>query len=76
MYTVSWEDIAADCSSWRCLLHKLLKEGEEKVTNEAQKGPGEKRKQQLTQPQLLTSAPHVARTAIPALVSEAIGGIV
>ena len=31
----SWEDIAADRSSWRCLLHKQLKEGEEKITNEA-----------------------------------------
>ena len=64
----SWEDIAADCSSWRCLLHKQLKEGEEKITNEAiAKGLGEKRKQQLTPPYLFTSAPHVARTAIPAL---------
>ena len=31
----SWEDVAADRSSWRCLLHKQLKEGEEKITNEA-----------------------------------------
>ena len=31
----SWEYIAADRSSWRCLLHKQLKEGEEKITNEA-----------------------------------------
>ena len=31
----SWEDIAADRSSWCCLLHKQLKEGEEKITNEA-----------------------------------------
>ena len=31
----SWEDIAADRSSWRCLLHKQLKEGEEMITNEA-----------------------------------------
>ena len=31
----NWEDIAADRSSWRCLLHKQLKEGEEKITNEA-----------------------------------------
>ena len=31
----SWEDIATDCSSWRCLLHKQLKEGEEKIANEA-----------------------------------------
>ena len=31
----SWEDIAADRSSWRCLLHKQPKEGEEKITNEA-----------------------------------------
>ena len=31
----SWEDIAADRSSWRCLLHKQLNEGEEKITNEA-----------------------------------------
>ena len=30
-----WEDIAADCRSWRCLLHKQLKKGEEKITNEA-----------------------------------------
>ena len=30
----SWEYIAADRSSWRCLLHKQLKEGEEKITNE------------------------------------------
>jgi len=31
----SWEDIAVDPSSWRCLFHKQLKEGEEKITNEA-----------------------------------------
>ena len=31
----SWEDIAADRSSWRCLLHKQLRKGEEKITNEA-----------------------------------------
>jgi len=31
----NWEDIAADRSSWHCLLHKQLKEGEEKTTNEA-----------------------------------------
>ena len=31
----SWEDIAADRSSWCCLLHKQLKEGKEKITNEA-----------------------------------------
>ena len=31
----SWADIAADRSSWRCLLHKQLKEGEEKITIEA-----------------------------------------
>ena len=31
----SWEDIAANRSSWRCLLHKQLKEGEDKITNEA-----------------------------------------
>ena len=31
----SWEDIAADRSSWGFLLHKQLKEGEEKITNEA-----------------------------------------
>ena len=41
----NWEDIAADRSSWRCLLHKQLKEGEEKITNEAiEKGLGGKRK--------------------------------
>ena len=31
----SWEDIAADRSSWRCLLQKQLKEGGEKITNKA-----------------------------------------
>jgi len=31
----NWEDIAADRGSWHCLLHKQLKEGEEKITNEA-----------------------------------------
>ena len=31
----SWEDIAADRNSWCCLLHKQLKEGEEKITKEA-----------------------------------------
>ena len=33
----NWEDIAADRSSWRCLLHKqlIMKEDEEKITNEA-----------------------------------------
>ena len=31
----SWENNAADRSSWRCLLHKQLKEGEEMITNEA-----------------------------------------
>ena len=31
----SWEDIAANRNSWRCLLHKQLKEGKEKVTNKA-----------------------------------------
>ena len=30
-----WEHIAADRSSWRCLLHKQLKECEDKITNEA-----------------------------------------
>ena len=30
----NWEDIAADCRSWRCLLHKQLKKGEEKITKE------------------------------------------
>ena len=30
-----WEDIAADRSSWRCLLHKQLKVGEDKITNKA-----------------------------------------
>ena len=33
----SWEDIAADRSSWRCLLYQQLKEGKEKITNEANK---------------------------------------
>ena len=41
----SWEDITADRSSWRCLLHKQLKEGEEKITNEAiEKGARRKEK--------------------------------
>ncbi|XP_050710731.1 uncharacterized protein LOC126995286 [Eriocheir sinensis] len=31
--TERWEDIAADSSSWRSLLHKQLKEGEDKITN-------------------------------------------
>jgi len=31
----NWEDIAANRSSWRCPLHKQLKEGEEKITNQA-----------------------------------------
>ena len=31
----SWEDIVADRSSWCCLLHKQLTEGEEKITKEA-----------------------------------------
>ena len=31
----SWEDIAVHRSSWRCLLHKQLKEGEERINNEA-----------------------------------------
>ena len=31
----SWEDIEADHSCWCCLLHKQLKEGEEKITNNA-----------------------------------------
>ena len=31
----SWKDIAVDRSSWRCLLHKQLKEGEEKIANKA-----------------------------------------
>ena len=30
-----YKDCTADRSSWRCLLHKQLKEGEEKITNEA-----------------------------------------
>ena len=66
----SWEDIAADRSSWRCLLHKQLKEGEEKITNEAiEKRARRKEKQQLTPRHLFTSAPPVARTAIPPLAS-------
>ena len=32
----SSEDIVADRSSWRCLLHKQLKEGEEKITKKGQ----------------------------------------
>ena len=70
IYPESWEDIAADRSSWRCLLHKQLKEGEEKITNKAiENRTRQKEKKQLTLPHLLTSAPHVARTAIPALAS-------
>ncbi|XP_067029779.1 uncharacterized protein [Acropora muricata] len=38
-------------------------------TKPSKKGLGEKRKQQLTPPHLSTSAPHAARTPIPALAS-------
>ena len=31
--TKIWEDTAANRSSWRCLLKKLLKTGEEKILN-------------------------------------------
>ena len=31
----SWEDIVVDRGSLRCLLHKQLKEGKEKITNKA-----------------------------------------
>ena len=39
--TEIWEDTAANCNSWRCLLKTLLKTGEEKILNFAGRGePG------------------------------------
>ena len=64
----SWEDIAADSSSWRCLLQKQLKEGEEKITNEAIEKTT-RRKEKTTAEHLLKSAAHATKTAIPALTS-------
>ena len=33
----SWEDLAANCTSWRSMLHKQLQSGEKKLTAAAEK---------------------------------------
>ena len=61
----SWEDIAADRSSWRCLLHKQLKEGEEKITDEAIEKRTRRKEKTTTDPAASTHFCFLMRQGLP-----------